>query len=221
MSFLGVAAQRVECLPFLTPTGSCAVAPGTTERICTSSSLHVDFMPSILRISDQVPGFAALKLPLKSNQTPSIVVSSIIILGAALLVYLPLWTLAYFPEAPLPARAVKFVRFYARRLFQLVGVLSFLSMLMTFTIGLGYKLLLMGSVEDFNAWIAYAGWQGLIREGATRWTASIGSHAFDLFWLSTVCQALVTFGVKVALHNGLDESVEWPGDSKSSANYWA
>lgn len=177
-------------------------------------------MPSIILISDQIPGFAALKLPLKSIQTPSILLSAVVMLGTALLVYLPLWTLAYFPSAPLPAPIVKFIRFYARRLFQVVGVLSFIAMIFTFTIGLGYKLLLIASVEDFNAWIAYAGWQGLIKDWTTQWVAEIGS-AFDLLWASTVCQALVALSVKVALHNGLDEQIEWPSESKSSSNYWA
>lgn len=200
--------------------GSCARSPGTTERICTTPSLYISYMPSILLISDQIPGFAALKLPLESVQTPSIVLSAVVLLGTALLVYLPLWTLAYFPKAPLPAPIVKFIRFYARRLFQVIGVLTFIAMIFTFTIGLGFKLLLMAAVEDFNAWISYAGWQGLVKDGTTQWVAEIGG-AFDLLWVSTVCQALVALAVKVALHNGLDEKIEWPSESKSSTDYWA
>lgn len=200
-------------------SGSCSVAPDTTERICTSPSLNVNFLPSILHVSQAVPGFAPLKLPLQSSQTPAIVLSAIVLLTVSLLVFIPLWTLAWFPDAPLPAPLVKYIRFRARQLFLVAGVLSFASMILTLTIGLGYKLLLSAAAFDFNQWITFALFQGQIREGATRWTAELGG-GFDILWASTVCQALVTLGIKVALHNSQDERVEWPKDTKVYSD-WA
>lgn len=199
---------------------SCSIAPGRTQRICTPRSANVDFMPSILRVSDAMPGMSALRLPFRSEQTPAIFFSALAACLFSFLLYIPLWTLAYFPDAPLPTAMVKSIRFYSRRLFEIVGVFSFIGMIFTFTIGLGYKLLLVAAAGDFNAWILYASKNGFLVDGATLWRAGTG-EGFNLVWASTVFQALATIGIKAALHNGLDERVEWPRDTKQNSEYWA
>ncbi|GAA5866374.1 hypothetical protein JCM1840_001291 [Sporobolomyces johnsonii] len=195
---------------------SCAVTPGTTERICTGRSTRVDFTSSLAMISSSLPGLSAVKLPFFSHQTPSIFLSSIVILLAALLIYIPLWTLVYFPSAPLPGFLVRFYRYHARNLFYLSGILSFVSFILTVTIGVGYKLFLMGFASDFRTWYMYA----VYETGSTTfaWTAEIG-RAFDLVWAASTFTALTVIAVNISLHNGLDEKVEWPADEKASYPY--
>lgn len=202
-------------------TGSCVTAVNSTaSRICTSPTAFVDFMPSLTAVSSSMPGYAPLKLPFKSHQTPVIFISAIVLSVAALIIYIPLWILAYYPHAPiLPAAVIKFIRYYSRQFFIASGVLSFTAMIISVTIGVGYKLLLMAARDDFNVWIQYSSWYNQIGNGVTRWDASIGD-GFDLVWASSVFQALAALAINVSLHNGLDEKVEWPGDEKSAEDVW-
>ncbi|GAA5973224.1 hypothetical protein JCM21900_003894 [Sporobolomyces salmonicolor] len=195
---------------------SCAVTPGTTERICPSRSTMVNFVPSLAMISSSLPGLSAAKLPFFSHQTPSIFLSSVVLLLAALIIYIPLWTLVYFPSARLPGFLVRFYRYHARNLFYFSGILSFVSFILTVTIGVGYKLFLMGFASDFNTWYMFA----IFETGSTTldWSAEIGS-AFDLVWAASTFTALTVISINIALHNGLDEKVEWPADEKASCPY--
>lgn len=191
---------------------SCAVAAGSTKTSCTPYEMNNDFLPSLTTISPHLLGFSALQLPMYSRQTPSIFLASFLFLVASLLVYLPLWTLAYFPHTRLvPPVAVRFMRYYASRLFALVGLLACLAFLFTLTIGVGYLLQLARYASDFAA--AYR--HGALSRGLPHeyvdpsWTAHLGG-GFTLVWVSTAFSGLLVLAVQVSLHNGLDERVEWP-----------
>lgn len=177
-------------------------------------------MPSIIRVSHAMPGMSSLRLPFRSEQTPSILLSGVMACFASFLLYLPLWSLAYFPHStPLPAGLIKTIQFHSRKVFQAVGVLSFVGMIITFTIGLGNKLLMTAAVSDFNAWIKYATRNGALVGGATAWRATCDTAGHNLIWASTAFQILATIGIQMALHNGLDERVERPDDSKQHDDY--
>ncbi|GAA5997383.1 uncharacterized protein JCM10292_000222 [Rhodotorula paludigena] len=191
---------------------SCAVAAGSTKTRCTPYEMNNDFLPSLTTISPNLLGFSALQLPMYSRQTPSIFLTSFLFLVASLLVYLPLWTLAYFPRTRLvPPVAVRFMRYYASRLFALVGLLACLAFLFTLTIGVGYLLQLARYASDFAA--AYR--HGALSRGLPHeyvdpsWTAHLGG-GFTLVWVSTAFSGLLVLAVQISLHNGLDERVEWP-----------
>ncbi|GAA6059883.1 hypothetical protein JCM10212_007088 [Sporobolomyces blumeae] len=192
---------------------SCAIAPGSTTRTCTSRSLVANFLPSLTTISPDLPGFSALKLPFYSHQTPSIMLSGLVLLVVSLLVYLPLWTLVYFPNAPVPGPVVRFIRYRAKPLFCVSGVLTFLGFVFALSIGIGYKLYMMGFRQDFHNWYRF----GVYASGTKdlRWHAELGP-GFDAIWASTVCSALTVVGINISLHNGLDERVEWPKDAKEN-----
>ncbi|GAA5890102.1 hypothetical protein JCM16303_003442 [Sporobolomyces ruberrimus] len=197
---------------------SCATAPGTTERVCTGRSLYVNFMPSLTMISPSLPGFSPLKLPFYSNQTPSILLSSLSIVIFSFILYLPLWTLVYFPHAPLPPRLVRWIRYRSRPLFYFVGIVSFLGFIFTLSIGLGYKLYFMGYIDDFTNWYKF----GVYRSGSRDlvWVAEIG-RGFDAVWTATVCSAMTVVSINISLHNGLEERVEWPKDQKEASTFGA
>ena len=193
---------------------SCAISPGTTQRYCESPAIRADFLPSLTRISDYLPGLSSVKLPFFSHQTTAIFVSATVLLAASFAVYLPLWTLAYFPRARvLPKPVVRFVRYHARRLFDLAGILVFVSFILHVTIGLGYQLYLIGFRDDFKRWLQFGAYS--IGAAKVDWVARLG-NGFQLVWVGCACEALLVIAVKVSLHNGLDERVEWPagGDSK-------
>jgi hypothetical protein len=192
-------------------TDSCATAPGTTERACTGRSLYVNFLPSLVKISSSLPGFSSLKLPFYSHQTPSILLASLCIIIFAFFLYLPLWTLVYFPNAPLPPRLVRWIRYRSRPLFYFVGCISFLGFIFTLSIGLGYKLYFMGYISDFETWSRFALYRAGSRE--LKWVAEIG-RGFDAIWTASVCAAMTVISINISLHNGLDERVEWPKDQK-------
>jgi hypothetical protein len=196
---------------------SCAISPGTTKRYCEPPAIHADFLPSLTRISDYLPGLSAVKLPFFSHQTTAIFVSSAVVLAASFAVYLPLWTLAYFPRSRvLPKPVVRFVRYHARRLFDLAGILVFLSFILHVTIGLGYQLYLIGFRDDFKRWLQFGAYS--IGAAQVDWVARLG-NGFQLVWVGCTCEALLVIAVKVSLHNGLDERVEWPAGSDSKEQY--
>lgn len=202
------------------PTGACAIAPNTTVRICQPRAINVDFTPSLLLISPAVPGFAILKLPFASSQTPGVFLAALISHSLSLLLFLPAWTLAYFPSFPFPTFLTTFIRDYARRIYQLSGVLAFTSMILTVTIGMGYKLLLLAARQQFNLWIQQAYLARLVVPGTTNWYAETGG-AFDIIWAAVVLQAFTALGANVALHNGLDERIEKGTDGDERAfNHW-
>lgn len=162
-------------------------------------------------ISPSLPGFSALKLPFYSHQTPSIMLTSLCVLVLSLLLYLPLWTLVYFPHTPLPPRLLKFIRYHSRPLFYLTGAISFLGFIFTLSIGIGYKLWFLSFMIDFETFYKF----GVYRTGSSElvWNATIG-RGFDAVWAATVCAAMTVVGINISLHNGLDERVEWPKDLK-------
>lgn len=197
-------------------TDSCSISPGTTERICTGRSLYADFVPSLVRISSALPGFSPLKLPFYSFQTPSIFLASLSLVATSFFLYLPLWTLVYFPHTRLlPRRVVQWIRFRSSRLFYIVGVVSFLGFIFVLSIGLGYMLYFMGYIQDFAQWYQF----GLYRMGQKEvlWVAEIGP-GFGAVWAATVCSGMTVVSINISLHNGLDERVEWPKDSKDTVN---
>ncbi|GAA5923461.1 uncharacterized protein JCM15063_003655 [Sporobolomyces koalae] len=197
-------------------TNSCAVTPGRTERVCTARSLYANFVPSLTMISSSLPGFSALKLPFYSDQTPSIMLTSLCLLIFSLVIYLPLWILAYFPNARLPPRFVRFVRYKSRPLFYLTGVFSFLGFIFILSIGIGYNLYFIGFIRDFDTYYRF----GVLQTGSNGfvWTAEVGD-GFGAVWAATTCAALTVIGIKISLHNGLDEKVEWPKDLKDANAY--
>ncbi|GAA5961296.1 hypothetical protein JCM3765_002904 [Sporobolomyces pararoseus] len=194
---------------------SCAISPGTAERVCTRRSLYVDFVPSILKISSSLPGFSSLKLPFHSYQTPSILLTSLSILIFSFLLYLPLWTLVYFPNAPFPPQLVRWIRYRSRPLFYLVGIFSFLAFIFTLSIGIGYKCWFLAFLLDFKAFVQFGAYQAGAKD--SNWVTEIGS-GFDAIWAATVCEALTVIAINISLHNGLDERVEWPKDQKENVN---
>lgn len=194
-------------------TDSCAVVPGSTERYCESPAIYANFLPSLTRISSFLPGLASVKLPFFSHQTTAIFVASTVLLAASFLAYLPLWILVYFPRTRLlPPPFVRFVRYHSRRAFDLAGALVFISFILHVTIGLGYQLYLIGFRDDFTRWLQFGAYS--LGSAQVEWTARIG-RGFDIVWVGCTCEALLVIAIKVSLHNGLDERVEWPeGDSK-------
>ncbi|GAA5980971.1 hypothetical protein JCM10908_003935 [Rhodotorula pacifica] len=192
---------------------SCATAPETTKRYCEAPAIFANFLPSLTRISSYLPGLSSVKLPFFSHQTTAIFVSSTVLLAASLLVYLPLWILAYFPHTRLfPRFFVRFARYHSRRLFDLAGILVFISFILHITIGLGYQLYLIGFRDDFKRWLQFGAYS--LGSADVDWVARLG-NGFQLVWVGCACEALLVIAVKVSLHNGLDERVEWPeGDSK-------
>ncbi|GAA5899213.1 uncharacterized protein JCM6883_005148 [Sporobolomyces salmoneus] len=197
---------------------SCATAPGTTDRNCTGRSLFVDFVPSLVQIGSALPGFSSLKLPFYSFQTPSIFLASLSIVITSFFLYLPLWTLVYFPHAPLPSRLVRWIRYHSRPLFYFAGIVSFLGFVFTLSIGLGYKLYFLGYIDDFENWYKF----GIYRLGRKEieWVAEIG-RGFDAVWTASVCMAMTVVSINISLHNGLDERVEWPKDQKEMNTFGA
>ncbi|GAA6051694.1 hypothetical protein JCM3770_001231 [Rhodotorula araucariae] len=193
---------------------SCAVAPGSTKRTCTPLRVLVNFLPSLTTISPSLLGFSALQLPFHSRQTPAIFLSSLVFLAVSLALYAPLWTLAYFPHAPLPRPVVRLCRYSAGTLFAASGTLAFLSFIFTLTIGLGLLLQAQDAARAFAAAYRY----GAVSTAAfaeiahPRWVARAGTDGFALVWAATALSGAATLAIKVSLHNGLDERVEWPDE---------
>lgn len=208
------------CSPLTHRTGACGIAPNTTLRICQPRALNVDFTPSLTLIAPGVPGFAILKLPFASSQTPAVFLAAFIAHLLSLVLFLPAWTLAYFPSFPFPTPLTTLIRDHARRFYQAAGVLAFTAMILTITVGMGYKLLLLAATNQFNLWIQQAFFAGLVVPGTTNWYAETGG-AYDLVWAAVVMQAFTALGANVALHNGLDERIEKGTDGdERSASYW-
>ncbi|GAA5866285.1 hypothetical protein JCM3774_006602 [Rhodotorula dairenensis] len=192
---------------------SCAIAPGTTERHCEAPAIRANFLPSLTRISSYLPGLSAVKLPFYSHQTTAIFLSATVLLATSLAIYVPLWTLAYFPRArALPKFVTRFVRYHARNLFHLAGLLNLISFVLHVTIGLGYQLYMIGFRDDFKRWLQFGAYS--VGTAGVDWTVRLGK-GFHLVWAGCAFEALLVIAIKVSLHNGLDERVEWPtGDSK-------
>lgn len=166
-----------------------------------------------------MPAALTIKLPLESTEAPSILITSIALLFASLVVYIPMWTLAYYPHTrALPRQFVKFARFYSRRLFLASGALAFASTVFTLTISLGWKLYLMGHKQEFNEYMQVAPTYGWLQGGATAWRAELG-NGFDVLWASTALQILTLISLNIALRYGIDEKVEWPADSKEDGTW--
>ncbi|GAA6006647.1 hypothetical protein JCM10207_005003 [Rhodosporidiobolus poonsookiae] len=186
---------------------ACGTASGSTERYCTPHSSMVNFSPAISKILPLLPGVSAFKLPLFSEQTPSIFITTLALYLASLVVYLPFWTLAYFPAAPLPSPIVRFYRYFSRKILFLAGAFAFCGFVFATTIGVGYKLYLMGFADDFAAWYCVSVFQSGSRD--VRLHASVGS-GFDYVWAAAAFGGLNVIASNVAMHNGLDERVMWP-----------
>ncbi|GAA5969150.1 hypothetical protein JCM11641_007487 [Rhodosporidiobolus odoratus] len=194
---------------------SCVTPANSTTYICEPRAINVDFTPSISRILTSLPGYSAFKLPTFSSQTPAIFVSTFVLLFASFLIYLPLWILAYFPYAPLPSFLVRFYRYFSRKLFLLVGALAFVGFILSTTIGVGYKLFMMSFRDDFKLWYKY-GVYGT-RSTVLKWEVHLG-EGYDLVWVASTFAGLTVIAINIALHNGLDERVEW-GDQPGRRNH--
>ncbi|BGP12535.1 hypothetical protein JCM10213_007621 [Rhodosporidiobolus nylandii] len=189
---------------------ACVTPSNSSTITCLPRSLHVNFVPAITPILPALPGMSSLKLPVVSDQTPSIFVATLVILFAAFLLYLPLWILAYYPYAPLPPPMVRFYRYYARKLYQAVAALAFVGFILATTIGVGYKLFMMGYRDDFSLYYRY----GTYATGSNvlAWEAHLGD-GYDLVWAAATWAGLTVIAMNIALHNGMDERVdpEWTG----------
>lgn len=182
-------------------SGSCAIAPGTTLRICAPRLLQADFLPSLLLVSSTVPGFALFQLPIKSSQTPAVFISSLVVLFTSLLFILPAWTAVYLPRAPLPAPLARFNKRFTKELYFIGGALAFASFVLTLTIGIGCKELLLAAMENYEASSLFELNRGTV---GNLWIPEIGP-GFHLVWAASSFSAMVALGVNVALHNRLDE----------------
>jgi hypothetical protein len=203
------------------PSGSCATPSNSTEYICTPRSINANFVPSLGLISTSIPGYAALKLPFHSTQTPLVFLCASISLVLSFLLYIPAWIGAYAPHL-LVGNSSNLVKDFGRRLYQLAGGLAFVSMILTVTIGLGYKLLLLSAVDTFTVGLRTAFL--LHQDGGAGitggWEAHVG-QGFDMVWVTVVGQALVVIGIKAALHNGIDERIERGGGKLVNSGSWA
>ncbi|KAK4057637.1 hypothetical protein OIO90_001284 [Microbotryomycetes sp. JL221] len=199
---------------------SCATVPGAAQRMCTPRSFRVDYMPSLLKVSDYIPGVVAVQIPFASTEAPPILLTAIILLFLSLALYFILWLLAFYPANHiLPGRLVRFARYRSRQLFWVTGGLSFASTVLTLTISLGYKLYFIGYRNKINQTMQVAAAYGMVRGTATVWRATLGS-GFDILWVSTAFQVLTVLAVNVAMRYGMDEKVEWPEDTKEN-DAWA
>ncbi|SCV68856.1 BQ2448_977 [Microbotryum intermedium] len=198
---------------------SCAVAPGTTERVCTKARILADYIPSLLLVSPAMPAFTALKLLFASQQTPPILLSALCLLAAGFLVYLPFWVLAYFPHSkPLPRPIENFYRYHAKHLLLLVFILVFPAFVLTLTSVLGFRLLCQGNAIDFSINMYAAVEANLIGGSITAWQPEFG-HGFNILWASTAFQAATVVALNVAMFNELHEQVEWPEIQKGKG-FW-
>ena len=199
------------------PTEACATASGSTRRMCTPLAIKVDFVPALTTVSPFLLGFSSLQLPFRSTQTPSIFLSSLVFLVVSALLYVPLWTLAYFPHAPLlPSPVVRLARYSAATVFDLSGLFALLSFVFTLTIGVGVLLQSQGAAYNFTQAYRY----GALASPATvtqlaspAWVPQIGG-GFRVVWAACTFSGLAVLAVKVSVFNGMDERVEWPADEK-------
>lgn len=188
--------------------GSCVIAPGSTERICSSQSINANFIPSLVTISPSVPGYAVLQLPLRSMQTPCIFVSALVCLLVSFLIFLPVWLVYNFPHVPLPRRVLRLVRFYPTKFYELSALTSGTAFVVTLTIGIGYELYMDTFGTGFTTYIQVATFEGLTTDTSGQWVFEMGS-AFRYVWAAAAFQALLTFSSVASLHNGFDEAIEY------------
>ncbi|SGY29830.1 BQ5605_C002g01087 [Microbotryum silenes-dioicae] len=198
---------------------SCAVAPGTTERVCTKRNILADYIPSLLLVSPAMPAFTALKLIFVSQQTPAILLSALGLLAAALLVYIPFWILAYFPNTKtVPAPLQKFYRYHAKHLLLLVFILVLPAFVLSLTSVIGFHLLCQGNAIDFSMNMVAAFEAGLLGGSITAWKPEL-RHGFDLLWAAVAFQTATVIALGVAMFNELHEVVEWPEMQKGKV-FW-
>lgn len=200
---------------------ACWKAPDASDWSCTSRSLNANFVPALVGVNEWMVAPATLQLPLRSSQTPAITLTAIILSLLSLIVYLPVWIMAYFPSTRMPGRVRELILDHSRQFFFVAGMLSFASFMISITIGIGYKLLMRSAALYFHraqTSAFLAGWTG---SSTSVWTARTG-RGFDLFWAGSVMQALVALGTNVALHNRLDERIERNADDGPSMTtpYW-
>lgn len=195
---------------------ACAIASGSTKRMCTPLSLQVNFIPALTTVSPDLLGFSSLQIPFRSHQTPAVFVSSLVFLVVSILVYVPLWTLAYFPHARLPSPVVRLARYSAATLFDISGMFALLSFLFTLTIGVGLLVQAQDAAYKFAAAYRY----GALSSPATvaqvanpAWVPETGG-GFSLVWAACAFSGLAVLAIKCSVHNGMDERVEWPADEK-------
>ncbi|GAA5838490.1 hypothetical protein JCM9279_003260 [Rhodotorula babjevae] len=195
---------------------ACATASGSTRRMCTPLAVKVDFVPALTTVSPSLLGFSSLQLPFRSTQTPSVFISSLVFLVVSTLLYVPLWTLAYFPHARLPSPVVRLARYSAATVFDLSGLFALLSFVFTLTIGVGVLLQSQGAAFNFTQAYRY----GALASPATvaqlanpEWVPQIGG-GFKVVWAACTFSGLAMLAVKVSVFNGMDERVEWPADEK-------
>ncbi|SCZ90973.1 BZ3500_MvSof-1268-A1-R1_Chr1-3g02436 [Microbotryum saponariae] len=198
---------------------SCAVAPGTTEQVCTKRHILADYIPSLLLVSPAMPAFTALKLIFVSQQTPPILLSGLCLLAAAFLVYIPFWILAYFPNTKtVPALLEKFYRYHAKHLLLLVFILVLPAFVLTLTSVIGFHLLCQGNAIDFSMNMLAAFEAGLLGGSITAWKPEFG-HGFNILWTAVAFQAATVIALGVAMFNELHEVVEWPEMQKGKV-FW-
>lgn len=194
------------------PADSCFVAPNSTVRHCTPYALEADFTPTLAAIAPGLPGFAVMYLPFRSAQSQSVFVASFAMLIVAYILYLHVWTLAYFPEIRLPRFFKKFIRNYPKRFFEAACALAFVAMYCLITMGLGYKYLLLSVVPYFNEaqLLAYQA-NEIGVDGASVWTSSEGNGAIFI-WPACVFAAFAALACKVSIHQHMDERIERYGE---------
>lgn len=95
------------------------------------------------------------------------------------------------------------IKRYTRELYLIGGSLAFLSFVLTVTIGIGYRELLIAAANNFTDTSDFEFRKGTI---GSVWIPEIG-QGFHLVWTASALSALSALGVNVALHNGLDERV--------------
>lgn len=162
-----------------------------------------------------MPGFTVLSLPIRSPQTPVLFLTAFTCILVSFAVYMPIWTLAFFPTAfdrVVPRRVLSFARFYPKAFHQVAGVLAFASMIFTIVIGLGWKLQLITYRNTFEQALQLAVLEGQVGvDGTTLWEATIGK-GFELVWATCVFVAIAAFAVQVSIHQGVHERVDRYGE---------
>lgn len=199
--------------------GSCGILPNTTTQICTPQLLKADYVSTLELLATSVPGFGLLTLPFYSDQTTVIFFSAFVAISTSFIIFLFPWSLAYFPNTSYPRWFKNLVRKNAKIFYQIAGFLAFISFLFTLTIGIGSRMLLSGSVLDFNGAISSVALEGAITGGLTMWEAKIGK-GFNLVWAAAVFQALTTLGMNIALHNRIHLVIESGGEQKDFHDHY-
>ncbi|KAM0755781.1 hypothetical protein T439DRAFT_344799 [Meredithblackwellia eburnea MCA 4105] len=194
---------------------ACATVPGESVRTCGPRSIDANFTPSIVKISQYLPGYSTLALSFRSRENQGVYFASFLCFVISLMLFTPLWILYYFPEIPYPSRVTKFMRYHPKRIFQVSGAFAFISWLFLVTIGIGYKLSTMNTVLGFNIVMYDTYRAGYIGDNGTSiWEATLGT-GFDMVWVAMVGSSLTMISIQVILHNYIYEKIEQYGQDTS------